>query len=294
MRAVLARNTGGILDPRPAGAFRAGHVPGSVNIPLPPNLDAEAAERLLPSFLLPPRHAPLWVVDDDPARLARILEVLRGRQRPAVAGLVLPLGWPAGMGEDLCRTGKGAETLWRPDPWLERYRDLLPPATLGPALDLACGSGRSAVWLALRGYAVTGVDILPDALALGRRLADHHGVACAFTAADLRQPDAAPAGPWAVMTIFRYLQRDLLTRAGGLLVPGGVLLLRTFLDRPGGNDGPARRHRLRCGELPGFFAGPEFTVLAYEESADPDGRPAAGIVVRRRAARGPAGIESAP
>lgn len=294
MRAVLARNAGGILDPRPAGAFCAGHVPGSVNIPLPPDLDAAAAERLLPSFLLPPRHAPLWVVDDDRARLERILEVLRGRQRPAIEGLVLPPGWPAGTGEDLCRTGKGAETLWRPDPWLERHRDLLPHATLGPALDLACGSGRSAVWLALRGYAVTGVDILPDALALGRRLAEHHGVACTFTAADLREPGAVPAGPWAVMTIFRYLQRDLLSRLGSMLIPGGVLLLRTFLDRPGANGGPARHHRLRCGELPGYFAGPGFTVLAYEESADPDGRPAAGGVVRRRAVPGPVGIEPAP
>jgi SAM-dependent methyltransferase len=53
------------------------------------------------------------------------------------------------------------------------------------AVDLGCGAGNYAVWLAARGFDVTGVDISPRALDLARRLAAARGVACRFVAADL-------------------------------------------------------------------------------------------------------------
>ena len=52
-------------------------------------------------------------------------------------------------------------------------------------LDLGCGGGRDAVWLARRGYAVTAVDRLEDALDLARRLARLHDVSPAFLRRDL-------------------------------------------------------------------------------------------------------------
>lgn len=278
---ALAKARGYILDVRGPDAFAAGHLPGAVNIPLPMTADAGELGDLLPSVLLPPRGAPLLVTDDDPGRLRRVLEVLESRDREDITGLALPGDWPAGAPADLVETGPGARALWRPDPWLERHADVLPDPSLGPALDLACGSGRSAVWLALRGYAVTGIDRLPDALELGRLLAARHEVACAFKSGDLRDLRVVPPGPWSVITIFRYLQRELIEHARELLAPGGVFLMRTFLDLPGWDGKPSRRHRLRPGELPGYFTTPEFTILAYEEGRDPDGRPAAGIVARR-------------
>ena len=42
-------------------------------------------------------------------------------------------------------------------------------------------------------------------------------------------------------------------------------------------------HRLRPGELAHAFAGARWEVLAHEEGFDDDGRPAAGVVARRRA-----------
>ncbi len=280
VRATPGFRAGFILDPRSEGRFRSGHLAGSVNIPLE-EVAAEVLEDTLPSVLLPPRSEPLLVVDDEAGRLEMILAELARRERQDVQGLVLPPGWADAVAAAALATGAGAAALWRPDRWLLRHADLLPPPALGPALDLACGSGRSTVWLAMRGYQVTGIDHLPDALRLGRRLADRHATACAFTAADLRDLAVVPPGPWAVITTFRYLQRDLIAHVRRLLIPGGVFLMRTFLDVPGWDGRPARRHRLRCGELPGYFPAPEFTVLAYEESRDPDGRPAAGVVVRR-------------
>ncbi len=271
---------GFILDPRPEEEFRSRHLAGSVNIPLQVRA-ADALAEALPSVLLPPRGRPLLIVDDDADRLAMILHDLARRERAEVQGCLMSREWPRTVPAGALAAGTGAPALWRPDTWLLRHADLLPPPVLGPALDLACGSGRAAVWLALRGFAVTGLDHLPDALDLGRRLADRHGVDCSFRAADLRDLTAVPPGPWAVITVFRYLQRDLLAYCRRLLRPGGVILVRTFRDLPGWDGKPARRHRLRGGELPGYFPAPEFTVLAHEESRDPDGRPAAGIVVRR-------------
>jgi SAM-dependent methyltransferase len=53
------------------------------------------------------------------------------------------------------------------------------------AVDLGCGAGNYAVWLATKGFQVTGVDISPKALELARQLAAENGVSCRFAAADL-------------------------------------------------------------------------------------------------------------
>lgn len=53
------------------------------------------------------------------------------------------------------------------------------------AVDLGCGAGNYAVWLATKGFRMTGVDISPRALDLARRLAAKKGVACRFITADL-------------------------------------------------------------------------------------------------------------
>jgi SAM-dependent methyltransferase len=63
----------------------------------------------------------------------------------------------------------------------------LTPESLPRAIDLGCGSGANAVFLAERGFDVTGVDFSAVALAKARRKADQAGVAdrCRFLEADL-------------------------------------------------------------------------------------------------------------
>jgi SAM-dependent methyltransferase len=53
------------------------------------------------------------------------------------------------------------------------------------AVDLGCGAGNYAVWLASKGFDVTGVDISPKAIELANRLAGKKGVQCHFMARDL-------------------------------------------------------------------------------------------------------------
>jgi SAM-dependent methyltransferase len=55
----------------------------------------------------------------------------------------------------------------------------------GRALDVACGEGRNAVWLAEQGWTVTGVDFSPVGLDKARRLADARGVNVTFELADV-------------------------------------------------------------------------------------------------------------
>ena len=55
----------------------------------------------------------------------------------------------------------------------------------GAALDLACGAGRNAVWLAERGWRVTGVDFSGVALGIARDLAASRGVEVEWVESDV-------------------------------------------------------------------------------------------------------------
>ncbi len=57
--------------------------------------------------------------------------------------------------------------------------------TPGAALDVACGAGRNAVWLAQRGWRVTGVDFSGVALGMARTLAASHGVEVDWVESDV-------------------------------------------------------------------------------------------------------------
>ena len=69
----------------------------------------------------------------------------------------------------------GDELVWKsaPNQFLVSEVGSLPP---GRAVDLACGEGRNAVWLAERGWKVTGVDLSPIGLAKAERLARSRNV----------------------------------------------------------------------------------------------------------------------
>jgi SAM-dependent methyltransferase len=98
----------------------------------------------------------------------------------------------------------------------------------GRALDVACGAGRNAVWLAERGWTVTGVDFSDVALANARRLAGERAVDVEWVDGDLR--DWQPPATYDLVAVL-YLQvpaderRVVLSRAVGALAPGGTLLV---------------------------------------------------------------------
>jgi SAM-dependent methyltransferase len=64
------------------------------------------------------------------------------------------------------------------------------------ALELGCGTGASAVWLAQQGFDVTGIDLSPRAIERARLRADAAGVQVRFLVADVLQPPAELSGPF--------------------------------------------------------------------------------------------------
>jgi SAM-dependent methyltransferase len=127
----------------------------------------------------------------------------------------------------------------------------------GHALDLACGRGQAATWLARRGLTVTAFDISPVAIEQARQLAHSCGVAqrCRFEAADL--DDGLPVGPLANVVVCLRFRDERLDRAVvERLAPGGLLAI-SALSEVGGTAGP---FRVAAGDLDRAF--PTLEVLA--------------------------------
>jgi SAM-dependent methyltransferase len=161
-----------------------------------------------------------------------------------------------------------------PLPVFARFADRFPAA--GHALELGCGRGRAAVWLARRGMTVWGVDVSPVAIDLGRRLADLSGVAdhCRFDAWDL--DDGLPEGPPADLVLchlpHHFRDRSFDQAMTERLAPGGHLAI-AVQSEVGAGPGP---YRVPSGDLLEAFGTLE--VLVHGES---DGK--AWILARRDA-----------
>lgn len=70
------------------------------------------------------------------------------------------------------------------------------PITACRAVELGCGTGANAVWLAQQDFDVTALDLSPLAIERAQRRADETGAAVRFLVADVLQPPAELAGPF--------------------------------------------------------------------------------------------------
>lgn len=70
------------------------------------------------------------------------------------------------------------------------------PIPIGQALEVGCGTGINAVWLATRGFDVSAFDLSPRAIDRARRRADEAGVRVSFLIADVLAPPLALPGPF--------------------------------------------------------------------------------------------------
>ena len=141
-----------------------------------------------------------------------------------------------------------------PHPLLTRW---VPPAQPGQrALDLACGLGRDALWLAEQGYTVDALDISLTALRRARGEMLRRGLDNVnFIQADLDHFPLRRAA-YDVTVVFRFLDRRLFPAIRASIRPGGLIVYQTFNTRqlalrPTFHED----HMLRLGELPGYFPG---------------------------------------
>jgi tellurite methyltransferase len=147
----------------------------------------------------------------------------------------------------------------------------------GRALDLACGTGRNALWLAQHGWDVTAVDGSSAAIEILRnRAAD---LRIETQVADLEKSGftIAPAH-YDLIVMCYYFQRSLLEQCKRSLVPGGVMVAVALLIEPGKENSS---FRLKPGELRGYFA--DWEILQDREGTDVWQHRVAELVVRRPA-----------
>ena len=180
------------------------------------------------------------------------------------------------------------------DRWDERYRHQPAPSapalfviddlkpwleSPGRALDVAGGAGRNSLWLAERGWHTTLVDISPVAVGSVRESAQRRGVQIDTIIADLTA-EPLPAGPWDLILMVHYLQRDLFPQVVDRLAPRGLLAFSIATERNlERHECPPRPYLLEPSEAEALAD--SLDVLFAAEGWYDDDRHEARIIARR-------------
>lgn len=153
---------------------------------------------------------------------------------------------------------QGLPSLIEPDPFFvftfgQFVETSFPNA--GLALDVACGLGRHALWLARRGWQVCGVDL--SEVAIGKL---NHAALASNVSLDLFAGDASEYefGPkrFNLIVLFYHTDRSLLPKLVPSLSPGGLLICKLSLRwDTGARLTASRTDPLNRNELPSLFPG---------------------------------------
>lgn len=165
-----------------------------------------------------------------------------------------------------------------PASWLTQHADLLPAS--GHALDVACGRGRHARWLASRGLTVDAVDRSVEAIAGLEAERRERQLPIRGRVLDLESgtPDLAPSA-YDVIVVVHYLHRPLFPALLAALRPGGLLVYETFTRAQAARGKPTNpAFLLEPGELVRLVA--PLTIIAHREGTFDD-RDVASVIARR-------------
>jgi SAM-dependent methyltransferase len=266
-----------IIDTRSEEEFLNRHLKGSVNIP--------ASQLFMRMQELPKKETALRLVISDSERAA-VLDFFSQRSFNVVDVLV----WQSLASDSSWEfeSGRSDSYFWRPAPFVEYcyqhyFRKQLSPSA--KVLDIACGSGRDAIYLAMQSYQVTAVDYSATALERCKLTASHHHVQLKLVQCDLENSGwQASLGDtqtfFDLIVVCRYLHRPLLPELKRLIAPEGYILYQTFMrgaERIGSPKNP--RFLLQPGELASCFS--DFEILMDDVELLADGRPMSRFLARR-------------
>jgi len=131
------------------------------------------------------------------------------------------------------------------------------------ALDLACGTGRHAIFLAQNGWDVTAVDNSTVGVEIARARAAEAGLKIDLRAADLEKGEfEIEAGAYDLVCDFHYLQRDLFPAMKAGVRPGGIVISTIHIYGEGEDH---EGFLLKEGELRAFFE--DCDILHYHETS---------------------------
>jgi SAM-dependent methyltransferase len=137
----------------------------------------------------------------------------------------------------------------------------------GRALDVGCGAGPNSIYMARRGYQVTGIDFMPQAVAIAQQQAQQHGLDIEFTQADVGQWQAEH--PYDVVLDIGCLHTpgtidiaDYKRQLLSWLAPGGDFILLHVGRRGWWDKWPIGPSRIYSESIMGHFA-PELEVVKF-------------------------------
>lgn len=147
--------------------------------------------------------------------------------------------------------------------FLQEHLHLLPK---GKTLDIAMGEGRNGVFLATKGFEVTGIDISEKGLNKAQALAKAQGVTIETKVVDL-ETYQLPAKTYDVIICTYYLQRDLFPQIIQALKPGGMVIVETYtLDHLKYHSRFPKQFLLTPNELLHHFT--DLSILRYQTPDD--------------------------
>ncbi|VAW44290.1 Tellurite methyltransferase [hydrothermal vent metagenome] len=273
----------GILDLRVQNHYQAGHLKNSTSLPW----------ALLPDSLneLPASPATLFLVGDkDEIEAATMLLDAKGYE---VNGSLVIDGdeamqqWAQTLHNQVV-TGCDSKRLWSPTPLLVEWVNTLTeqgmdPKALKPrpmALDLGCGGGRDAVFLAQKGWQVMGIDQESRVLKRAKQLATRSKTSVKFKCCDLKQQGCFPEKQFDLVVVVRYLNRALFDQLDQAIAPGGTLVYQTFVTGVEAFGSPKNPNViLEEGELSKVFSSYQIFVDRIDKLKD--GRPVSSFIAQK-------------
>lgn len=159
-----------------------------------------------------------------------------------------------------------AEDSYRKTNPVDLLRTWAPQAPSGRALDIACGAGRNALYLAEAGFRVDAIDISAVGLKQLNEQAERRGLAVNGIEHDLDRPFAFDRD-YDLVVVMWYVNLPLITQLCDCLAPGGYLVCEEHLRVAEAVIGPENpRFRVAPGALREALATLE--LLYYEERVD--------------------------
>jgi SAM-dependent methyltransferase len=161
---------------------------------------------------------------------------------------------------------QGLPSLTEPDPFfVSAYGQFVDQSfpNAGVALDLACGLGRHALWLASRSWQVSGIDVSDVAIGKLSQAALELDVDLAVFVGDAAEYKFEPTR-FDLIVLFYHMDRSLFPKMVSALNPGGLLICK--LSLPWDSEGrltAVATDPLGRNELPSLV--PELHVLYHQE-----------------------------
>jgi tellurite methyltransferase len=298
LKTFLNTSTSAIIDLRPWLDFIAGHYINASHFYVD-----DLIERL---FELPKRECPLCIIGDT-EQLTNARRILNNKGYQVVSELHWSEQNHAQISDwltqnKLWQQGEFSPQLWSPAKIVQKFQHYFAQKnttinnynqlSLKAAqdiphkpslLDLACGSGRDAIFMAQQGWQVTAVDYLADALSKVESMASRNQLAINTLLIDLEknltellnQPQQ-----YDCVQVIRYLHRPLLAVIKQKIKPGGYLVYQTFSQGCEAFGAPKKsRYILKQDELADFFS--EFEIISDEIEYLADGRPTNTFIARK-------------